>query len=221
MTNDFAESFHNSVLMFKAWAEKFHPEVTEDNDNGEWEPLCSEFDYMLSDGLKVIENIDFSNAAEQIADDLLYLIARDNEVGIVINKLLDYCGWFSILCQRSLHSPYTNAKWQFVEKLSEYNGDNCLKNLVYDFLNAGDEYTERMALKALADIYPQDAEKYAVMFWEREKFENSEYQKMMALDVLNKIHSPKLAHYLDEADKSDFKYLKESAKNIRRQNCRI
>ena len=34
------------------------------------------------------------------------------------------------------------------------NGNDNIHELVYDFLAVGDEYTERLALKALADIYP-------------------------------------------------------------------
>ena len=87
--------------------------------------------------------------------------------------------------------------------------------MVFEFLETGDEYTERLALKSLAYLYPDEAEKYAIDFWNRNKFENDEYQKIMVLHVLYTIQSSKLKQYLDLAEQSDYKWLKENAKEIR------
>jgi hypothetical protein len=43
----------------------------------------------------------------------------------------------------------------------------------------------------------------------------SEYQKIMVLHVLYIIHSKELENYLDLADKSEYHYLKENAREIR------
>ena len=49
MINEFEKELHIKVDAFKIWAKINHPEITEDNDNGEW-CFCDEFKkcmYML------------------------------------------------------------------------------------------------------------------------------------------------------------------------------
>lgn len=200
--------------MFQAWARKHHPEITEYNDNGEW-CFCPEFEAMCSDALRVIEHISAEQASEQMIDDLLYAIARDNECSVLVTELEAYSDWFSLLCRHSLRTNYVNAKWQFAGHLCHYQGNDDLPASVYDFLDSGDEYTERLALKALADLYPDCAEPYAIAFWERNKYEYDEYQKIMVLHVLDQIHSSNLARYLDLAEQSDYPHLRENANEIR------
>lgn len=88
-------------------------------------------------------------------------------------------------------------------------------------MNVDDEYTERLALKSLAYIYPNKAEAYAIEFWWRDKYKSDEYgdeyQKTMVLNVLHIIHSTELEKYLDLADKSGYYYLKENSKVIRKE----
>ena len=133
--------------------------------------------------------------------------------------LIDYPAWYSVLCKKSLSTDYLNAKWQFAESLKNYRGHDNIKELIYEFINVDDEYTERLALMSLAYIYPEKAEKYAIEFWHREKYKNTkyedEYQKIAVLHVLYTIGSDKLKEYLDLADKTEYRYLQASSKEIR------
>ncbi|MDE5763919.1 MAG: hypothetical protein K2I00_03030 [Ruminococcus sp.] len=214
--NEFENKLHLKVNAFKIWAKTNYPEITEDNDNGEW-CFCDEFDEMYESALSIIQKSSASNATEQIINDLLYAIARDNECENIVEVLVDYDDWFALLCRYSLKSPYTNAKWQFAVKLKNYKCSNDLKDLIFEFLSTGDEYTERLALQSLAYIYPEQAEKYAVEFWNRNKYEYDEYQKIMVLHVLYQIHSPNLKLYLEMAENLNYKYLKENAQEISRK----
>ncbi len=72
-----------------------------------------------------------------------------------------------------------------------------------------------MALQSLAFIYPEQAEKYAIKFWNRNIYEYDEYQKIMVLHVLYQIKSVYLNNYLEIAEKSNYKYLKVNAEEIR------
>lgn len=154
-------------------------------------------------------------------DDILFGIARDNEAERIVGKLIDRPEWFSLLCRRSLTTDYVNAKWQFAKWLKDYKGKDNLHQLIYEFLNVDDEYTQRLALESLAYIYPDKAEKYAIDFWWRDKYKNNdydeEYQKIMVLHVLRIIHSTELEKYLDLADKTEYYYLKENSEEIRRE----
>lgn len=215
MVNEIGEELHTKVQLFKKWAEINYPKVTEDNDNGEW-CFCDEFYDMYSSGVKLILKFPASVATDQIISDLLYVIARDNECENIIEMLEDYNDWFSLLCRKCLQSPYTNAKWQFAKGLRNYSGNDNLKNLIFEFLSAGDEYTERIALQSLAYIAPEQAEEYAIKFWDREIYKNNEYQKIMVLHVLYQIKSSCLNKYLEIAEKSSSDCLKSNAKEIRK-----
>lgn len=59
----------------------------------------------------------------------------------------------------------------------------------------------------------------AIEFWWRDKYRDdygAEYQKVMVLHVLNIIHSNELEKYLDLADQTEYYYLKENSKEIRK-----
>ena len=211
---------HKSVLKFQEFAKNNYPDITEDSDNGEWEIGIAEFDGMIDQILKTIQNVPYNDASDQMLDDILYGIARDNECGMIIDYLEDFPEWYSVLCRKSLGTGYTNAKWQFAESLRNYKGHDGLQDIIFQFLDTGDEYTERLALKTLADLFPERAEEFAIEFWNREKFINHkgyEYQKIMALHVLFEIHSSKLNEYLELAEKSDFKWLRLNAGEIRQK----
>ena len=72
--------------------------------------------------------------------------------------------------------------------------------LIFKFIESSDEYTSRMSLQTMAEIYPEKAEKYAVCFWNRGIYETGtyedEYQKIMVLHVLRQIKSPLLEDYI-------------------------
>ena len=216
MTNEFENELHLKVNAFKIWAKANYPEITEDNDNGEW-CFGDEFDEMIACALNIIQKNPASSATEQIINDLLYAIARDNECETIVEELIDYDDWFALLCRYSLKLPYANAKWQFAVYLKNYKGSDDLKDLIFEFLSTGDEYAERRALQSLAYIYPEQAEKYAIEFWNRNKYEYDEYQKIMVLHVLYQIHSPNLRLYLEMAENSNYEYLKINAQEISRK----
>jgi len=212
---DPAKKFHKDVLAFKKWAHKKYPHIGEDNDNGEWE-FCDKFDRMCDSFRAVAANTAAQDLTPETIDDLLYTIARDNECPMLINEISSEL--YRVLCKAVLDTPYTNAKWEFAETLKDHGEDEEIRPLIFEFLDTGDEYTERMALQSLAFLYPEKTEGYAEKFWSREIYENDEYQKIMVLHALHIIGSSKLSHYLDMACRSSMKYLKENADTIRAES---
>lgn len=217
MLRKYELELHSSVERFKNYQKKIFPDITEDNDNGEW-VFGFEFDDIRNAYLQVINSIPSNQATDVLVDDLLYIIARDNECSSLMVDTLRHPEWFSLLCKSCLQTQYTNAKWQFAEHLHEYRDGNEIRDLIFSFLETGDEYTERMALQSLSEIYPEHIERYAVSFWDRQKYDADEYQKMMVLYVLDKVNSPLLKQYLALADKTEYQYLKEYAEKIRHKN---
>ena len=216
MAEEYEKDLHTKVNRFKAWTKENFPAFSEEDDYGEW-CFCDEFFEMYDCSMDIIRKLSAGEASEQMIDDLLYVIARDNEREILLQELEKRSEWFALLCQRCLQTGYIAAKWQFAKHLpncKDHDGFNDFKEIIYDFFKTDDEYTDRMALQALAEIYPEQAERYAVDFWERKKYEYDEYQKIMVLHVLFQIHSPKLPHYLALAEKSEYRYLRENAEEI-------
>ena len=221
MYTNYENRLQESVIKFKKRANKVRPQWSEINDNGEWEIGLCEFDEMCNTIFEIIEKLAPEEASEQMIDNILFGIARDNECSRIVCELLEYPKWYSLLCKKSLATDYINAKWQFAETLKDYNGQDGVHELIFEFLNVDDEYTERLALKSLAYIYPDKAEKYAIEFWWRDKYKDdygSEDQKIMVLHVLNIIHSTELEKYLELADQTGYYYLKENAKEIRKEH---
>ena len=217
MNNTYEIELWQAVENFKIVAKKLYPNVTEENDNGEWEYEIDEFYDMTSASIDVIKNLSVCDVNEQTIDCLLYAIARDEECEDLIYEILEYNEWFSELCKQSLQTNYLNAKLQFARQLKRYSGDHSTKELIFKFLSCDVEYIERTALESLANIYPEKAEEYAVNFWERKKYKSDEYQKMMAIYVLHKINSPKLEYYLRKSEELNYTYLNNEVKRIRQE----
>jgi hypothetical protein len=225
--NNDIRNLEKKVKKFKKWARKNHPECDEQNDNGEWEYGPSfDFDDMREAAMVVIRNCDALTTEkadcspaefDTLVDNLLYAIARDNESEIIADELVKYPAWFQLLTERSIGSIYINAGWQFAKRIGECK--ECDKQLIFHFLESEDEYTSRMALGALADIYPDKAEEYAERFWNRGKYSEGtyedEYQKIMALIVLQKVGSPKLQEYVEKALLTEYEFLTEWAEEMK------
>lgn len=220
MSGNYESKLHKCIVRFIKRANKNYPNWSENHDNGEREIGLDEFDDMCNVIFEIIESTSCDEATEQMLDDILFGIARDSECSRIVGVLLKYPKWYACLCGKVLSTDYINAKWQFAESLKDYDGKDEIRELILDFLQVDDEYTQRLALKSLAYIYPDKTEEYAIKFWWRDKYKDdayaSEYQKIMVLHVLHIIHSTELEKYLELADKSEYYYLKENAREIRR-----
>lgn len=201
---------HKAVKAFKRFQKRHYPRITEENDNGEW-VFGGPFDRLCKAYLAIIERYEPNNAAESMIYDMLYVIARDSECSHLLKVTLKYPKWFEKLCPYSVDSHYYNVRWQFAEQLGSYQGDSEIKKLLFHFIESGDEYTERMALQSMCEHFPERAEEYAVEFWDRNLYEQDEYQKIMALYALHRINSPLLESYIEKAYQTDYCYLKSWA----------
>ncbi len=79
-----------------------------------------------------------------------------------------------------------------------------------------------MALRSIGKIYPEKAESYATLFYNRNKYidigskyQRDSYQKSMALEVLQTINSPLFKEYLQKAQYSDYDRLRVYAENFK------
>lgn len=79
MYTDYEKRLHRSVIRFKEKANKVNPQWSENHDNGEWEFGLYEFDEMCNIIFMIIGKISPKEVSEQMIDDILFGIARDNE----------------------------------------------------------------------------------------------------------------------------------------------
>ncbi len=206
------KALHRAVKAFKRFQKRHYPHITEENDNGEW-VFGGPFDRICKAYLSIIEryNPEKVLVSEALIRDMLYIIARDSECSHLLKATLKYPKWFEKLCSYSISTCYYNVRWQFAEQLGSYQGDSEIKKLLFHFIESGDEYTERMALRSMCEHYPEYAEEYAVKFWNRNIYEQDEYQKIMALYALHRIKSPLLGTYIERSCETDYRYLREWA----------
>ena len=209
--------FSIKVNVFKRWLKTNYPEMTEYFDYGKWY-FCDEFEEMISSALQLIEKYPTDKANEQIVDDLLYVLARDDECGFIIEALKKYGDWFLLLCRSSLKTDYRNAKLQFAEHIRYCQADDDLVNLIFDFIAAEDEGIEVLALQSLGVIDPEKAEKCAIDLWIESEYEDEygfiDIGMLISLEALNQIHSPKLKDYLEIAKQSGNIFLEVYAEMI-------
>ena len=88
---------------------KKYPNWSERNDNGEWGIGLDKFDDMYKVILEIIEYTSCDEATEQMLDDILFGIARDNECSRIIEVLLKYPDWYALLCEKVLFTEYIGS----------------------------------------------------------------------------------------------------------------
>ena len=127
-----SERLYKEIRAFRLWADKYYPDRSEENDNGEWEfGVNSHFNEMLSAAILIVSETDSAEADEKLIDSLLFVVARDNESEILADELLKHKDWFELLARKSTDTQYINAQWQFAKRLASC--DLC-KDLVYVLL---------------------------------------------------------------------------------------
>lgn len=94
MSADYERKLHRAVAQFVKEADKKYPNWSERNDNGEWGIGLDKFDDMYKVILEIIEYTSCDEATEQMLDDILFGIARDNECSRIIEVLLKYPDWY-------------------------------------------------------------------------------------------------------------------------------
>jgi len=192
---------------FREWANRYP--IAE--RSGEWE--CDYFHWTeiyaaFGCYLKSLNPIELS---ENSVVDLIYIIARDNELEELISLVSEEREWLSALLPHVLISSEHCAQWQFAKAL----GKNILQfhvseNALLELVKSPDEYVSRLALQSLGTIGSSHAEEFCEMAWKS----GHEYQRIMALWVLKEIGSPKIVKYIAAAKKDGREYILQNVQEI-------
>lgn len=121
--NDDIKNLNKKIEKFKKWALKNHPECDEAHDNGEWEyDPYSYFDEMRDAAIVVISCNDIRCADDELVDNLLYAIARDNESEIIADELIKYPEWFQLLMVLTVLQRIGSSKLkEYIERAMKFD----------------------------------------------------------------------------------------------------
>ena len=193
---------------FNHWA-KAYPQK---QHNYEWELNYNDWQQLRSAFFKYIHNVKLDEFCQANIDDIIYLIARDNEMEEFITEIGKNRELFQLILSKTFESNEADAKWQFAVELSNCvighkETEKALLRLVVD----KDEYTSRRALQSLGIIKSPHTEKLCIKAWAS----NHEYQRIMVLWVLKDLNSSHLQSYLKKAKEDGRKYLVQNAIEIK------
>jgi HEAT repeat protein len=200
----------DEVAKFRAWAERYSVE----DRYGEWEcdyPGWTELHSSFTDYLDATPTAELQS---NVVADLIYAIARDNEISYLASQLGQRPVHLLRLLPHVLVSEEPDARWQIAAQLGKHTlpfeaAEPALIKLVAD----QDEYVRRIALQALGHIDSPRTEHFCCQAWES----GHEYQRIMALWVLHTIGSRQLDRYLALATDDGREYLLVNVDRIKRE----
>ena len=216
MAKGIRERLLEQAIKFHQWQEATYPGKTSEELGGEWEVDYPYWNDTYSAFCHVLTQMDAETADSVLLDEMVYLIARDNEAEGFIQETTSHPQWFERLCRRAAASNESEAKWQFAAYLPECPCSQEVKDMILNFAKDPNEYVSRRALLAMPALRPDCVEQFAPLFWERNCYspELQEYQRIAVLVSLDAIHSDLLPQYLEQAKQDGRRYLLEHAKRI-------
>ena len=216
MAKGIRERLLEQAIKFHQWQEATYPGKTSEELGGEWEVDYPYWNDTYSAFCHVLTQMDAETADSVLLDEMVYLIARDNEAEGFIQETTSHPQWFERLCRRAAASNESEAKWQFAAYLPKCPCSQEVKDMILDFAKDPNEYVSRRALLAMPALRPDCVEQFAPLFWERNCYslELQEYQRIAVLVSLDAIHSGLLPQYLEQAKQDGRRYLLEHAERI-------
>ena len=216
MEKGIRERLLEQAIKFHQWQEATYPGKTAEEIGGEWEVDCPYWNDTYSAFCHVLTQMDAEATDSILLDEMIYLIARDNEAEGFIQEIISHPQWFECLCRRAAASNESEAKWQFAAHLPECTCSQKVRDMILDFAKDPNEYVSRRALLAMPALRPDCVEQFAPLFWERNCYslELQEYQRIAVLVSLDAIHSGLLPQYLEWAKQDGRRYLLEHAEKI-------
>jgi HEAT repeat protein len=196
--------FSNEIAKFKDWA------PPEKHRSGEWECDYGHWNELYAAAISVINLHTDGDITSELADELLYVIARDNECEHLRHCLLDAPLLLSKLAQLAVPSIESHAKWQIATAVAEVHLDNAA-DLIRPFLTDDDEYVRRRSLMAIAPISPAEAEQIAISNLSDE----NEYTRIAALHALHLANSLQLRNWLGRLEKDPSEHVRHNVKRLR------
>ncbi|ALP62251.1 HEAT repeat domain-containing protein [Paraburkholderia caribensis] len=194
------------VDRFREWAALYpiHERI------GAWECDYEQWRPLWAAAIAVLESLPPDAWTEKCSADLLYAIARDNEMEWIAGQLPGKPDALSKLARLSVNSPESDAKWQLAAQLGTQAARKAeAETLLLHLVDDEDEYVSRRSLLALGALKSARAEFLAERAW----LTGHEYQRIAALWVLKDVAHDKLVGYVQLAKEDGRKFVVENAQD--------
>lgn len=190
------------VERFRQWA------VGREDSYGEWEcdyegwpSFWRAAESTIASSARHLDDID--------ADNLLYCLARDNEIEQVARTLEAHPEVFRLLAIRAVTYPDYAARWQIAASLPSVAGPHT-RDLLLPYLDDPDEYVRRRALLACVEIDAALAEKISVANLNSEH----EYTRLASLQILADLKSSHVAAAADKLKNDRSEHVRQIAEKF-------
>ena len=202
-------TLHDEIDRFKDWA----PPI--DHRHGEWECDYEHWPELWYAAISSIDQHSGRDLSPDVAEDLLYVLARDNETEHIRDHLVQTTDVLSKLAAYATKCSDADAKWQIVVSVADAELPNAAE-LIRPFLNDDNEYVRRRSLMAFSLFAPREAEEIAL----QDLAATFEYTRIAALHVLHTVDSPQLASALQALENDPSPHVRHNVLELRekRQN---
>lgn len=146
------EELVGTINDFRCWQLKRFSDLPVSQMNGEWENEYDDWGKIYQSFRNVLSSVDPGLANDALLDEMIYVIARDNECEILIDELIQYPRWFEVLCKRSLQTGEADAKWQFADRLPQCECRPEVMDMIWAFANDSHEYVRRRARARISEM---------------------------------------------------------------------
>lgn len=214
MVNDMHKLF-DEINKFKQWAST----ISEEDKSAEWECDYCEWSTIWTLFSDFIINDNFLSWNIETVENVLYIIARDNEMEELSAQIAKNDALLLFLSEQALIKGEIDTKWQMAAQLQHCNNRQSAERLLERYVIEADEYVNRRALMSLGNIKSEKTEVYCKIAWERNVYGNNlqEYQRMAVLHSLFAKQSNALPVYITLAKQDGRKYLIQNALEIEAQ----
>lgn len=204
----YSQEIARHVADFRAWiAEVFTEEqiasgAIDDAGYPRWRAVEATFEKVFE-----AENLDAYSA--KVLDDLVYLVARQWDVGRILNwfdkgdRRISHCGMngyhLLALAQAGVRSPERDARYQFAASLYKLGPDPRVVALMLKYLQDEDSYCRRLALRSLSRIRYEGVLEEVRKMWDN----GDEWDRMMCLSIAKDHDAALLQELLEQGRASD------------------
>ncbi|HOP21586.1 MAG TPA: hypothetical protein PK055_00865 [Gammaproteobacteria bacterium] len=199
----------NKVARFKKWAS------SRQGTYGEWECDYQHWDELWKAAEESMKDFSHENSDIETINNLLYTIARDNEIERLRKEAIKYPELLRQLARFGVDSSEPDAKWQVSVSVADAQLPDAA-DLIRPYLNDNNEYVRRRSLLAIAPFSPNEAEEIAKVWMDKDY----EYSRIAGLHVLDILKSECLELYLERHANDSSKYVRSNVEDIRKQRYR-
>ena len=173
---------------------------------------------------EAFQKLDFRQLGTETLDHLLFLLAQQWDIGIVLN-------WFNkggeaigqlgmtpdqlhILSERGLTSNLSDARGQLAASLYKIEDKTAAITLLLAYCKDEEEYVRRMALSSLHRLHYPDLNALLFRSWEK----NEEHERMLCLDIWKTINPEAFLQHCALAEQDEREYLRAFALKAKEEN---